>query len=228
MGLPLAEPLPDLPGAFWCLLDFEQVPGTDFLTPAERRLHDLLGTESRRLEWRAGRGAARSVTRALGAGACSVLRGPEGAPRLEGPGATDVEVAITHGHAHAAAVGATTRGPYPHLGIDWVDARDVARIRRIAHRVLKPDEAELCANRDDALKVAWGAREALTKATRTGMFAFGLSKIWLTAIDLPAGTASVNLDGAVVRFAPAADGALVVFASITADARAQAQAEASP
>lgn len=232
--VPVASPVPDLPGAFWAVVPLPEVPDPSPLTPAERTLFESFHTDRRRSEWLAGRLAARSALRAVGGGACSILRGPEGGPRLEGPGHEGVEVAITHGEGQAAAIATRKDAPWPFVGIDWVDARDAARIRRIAGRVLSPAEKALAEDRDLALQLAWGAREAVAKATRTGMFVYALAHVCLVAFDEQTGIAEVSTlgpseargedpAGVRVRFRALEGGPLVVVAGVSSAARTEAR-----
>ncbi|MEL6184295.1 MAG: 4'-phosphopantetheinyl transferase superfamily protein [Myxococcota bacterium] len=221
-SVPLAAPVPGFPGAAWAVTEIvDRSP--DFLSRSERTLFDTLQAPKRRREWLAGRAAARSALRALGGGAASVLRTDEGAPRLEGPGAERLEVAITHGRNHAAAVAAPLTGPFPHLGIDWVDAEDRVRLLRIAKRVLSPQERAQSEADPVALQVAWGAREAVAKATRTGMFAFALHGVRVTALDAAGGTAELDLEGSLSRFWVRPEGSVIVVAAVSGVTRARAQ-----
>ncbi len=210
----VAEPVPGLPGAFWAVAPIGEHPDPSALTPAERTAYGDLKSDRRRREWLAGRQAGRIAARAVGAGAASILRGPEGGPVLVGPGEGRVDLALTHGEAYAAAVALPRGGAYPHVGIDWVDARDGPRLARLAPRVLDPDEAARCAGRDLWLRAAWGAKEAVAKATRTGMFAFGLGAVRLTHLDEASGRIDVSLPGAWVRLMSSGE-AVVVVAAVT-------------
>lgn len=224
-GVSLAEPAPGMPGAHWSRVAIEDLIDPSFLTREERALFDTLTTDKRRREWLAGRRAARAVLRAVGAGACSVLRNDEGAPRVVGPGGEAVDLAITHGQGQAAALACRRDGPFPHVGIDWVDARDLPRLKRVVGRITDPTEKALCEGSNLALQVAWGAREAITKATRTGMFMFALSRVHLVGIA-PDGRAKVDLEGAEVGYLKNPDGSVVVLARVSAACRAAANAVA--
>jgi phosphopantetheinyl transferase (holo-ACP synthase) len=157
----------------------------------------------------------------------SVLRAASGAPRLEGPGAADLHVAITHGRRTAAAIATRRDARWPSVGIDLVDAEDAARLERIADRVLKPCERALLARDPAVLLLAWGAREAIAKATRTGMFLFALSRAWVVEIDLDARRIAVNVPGMDLGFAPLEDGGVLVFAGAGPEALAHAVAHAT-
>lgn len=223
--VPLAAPVPGFPGAAWAVTEIaDRSPA--FLSSAERTLFATMDAPKRQREWLAGRAAARSALRAVGGGGASVLREPEGAPRLQGPGADRLEVAITHGRDHAAAVAAPISGAYPFLGIDWVDVEDQVRLKRIAHRVLSPDEQRRCAEDPVALQIAWGAREAVAKATRTGMFAFALHGVRLAAVDRSEGWAELDLPGTLARFWVRPEGSVIVVAAVSAATRDRALASA--
>lgn len=218
-----AAPIPGFPDAAWAITPIgAQQP--DFLSEEERELYASYTLERRREEWLAGRAAAHAALGVLDAHGLSVLRDPEGAPVLHGPRASRFEVAITHGKTTAAAVAAPGDGRG--LGLDWVDAADRVRLQRLADRVLKPREHELVAHAPDALLVAWGVREAVAKATRTGMFAYALAGVHLTQLDESDGSASVNVPGVRVRFWRRPDGHVVVVAQVEAETRAEAQATA--
>ena len=226
MPIPDAHPIPELPGAWYAVAPFSK-PETALLTPAERALFEQLRGTRRPLEWFAGRLAARAALRAVGAGAASVLRDARGAPVLEGPHAEHARLAITHGRAFGAAIAVTKGVPHPHVGVDWVDASDQPRLARLAARVLKPSEQDLVARDARIRLICWGVREAAAKATRTGMFAFGLSKVWVTGVDVDLRQPVINLPGArvTVRWQP--DGAALVMLGLTADAFETARAAAS-
>ena len=220
--IPLAQPVPGFPGAYWAMASIHDVPDPSFLTSAEERMYETFTTDRRRNEWLAGRRAARSALRSVGAGACSVLRNIEGAPKLEGPGENKVEINITHGHTFAAAVATPKQAPWPYVGIDWIDEADTDRIRRVAHRFLSQDEHNLCGEDTTALQLAWGAREAVAKATRTGMFMFALSRVQLTAFDPSTGAAEINLTGTFIRFLRAPTPGLIVLAGVDEQTRSEA------
>ncbi len=201
MQVPDADRVPEIEGAFVAVTDV--VPADpSFLYPAERLLYEALPNPTRQVEWLAGRRAARGALRAVGAGAAQVLRDDLGAPRLVGPHAQGAEIALTHGKHHAAAIATRTDSPWPHVGIDWIDADDEKRVRRIAHRVLTPKEHEMCRLQPSLLLACWGAREAAAKATRTGMFAYALSGVHVLDYDSGSGRLELNIPGlkAYLRF----------------------------
>lgn len=215
----LAEPVPGLDGAHFAVVEIAGPIDESRLTPAERALFAALpGEGRRRREWFAGRMAARAALRACGAGAASILRAESGAPRLSGPHAEQAFVAITHGQTRAAAVATRADGRWPSVGVDLVDATDLPRIQRIAKRVLKPAELALAAEGEERLLLAWGAREAVAKATRTGMFLFALTHAWLEAVDTASGRLRVNVPGIEAGFRFLDDGSALVMAGADASA----------
>ncbi len=186
----------------------------------------LEATDARRREWFAGRRAARAALTALGYEDIATLRRDNGAPNLAGHGADQLHVAITHGKRLAAAVAAHAAGRWPHVGIDVVDAEDLARVRAVAKRVMKPDELARATADPLHARLAWGAREAVAKATNTGMFVFALSKCWTLAIDTEDRAVQVNLDGIQVVYEPLDDGGVLVLAGASPAAYEAAQAAA--
>ena len=224
---PAAQPVPGMHSTFWAQCSIPTSPDPTHLARDELPLYEQLPSRRRRAEWIAGRRAARAALRGLGAPPLSILRTQAGAPRLVGRGACNLDIAITHGHHRAAAV-AGRLGPEPgYLGIDWVDPNDAARIRRIAARVLSAEERAFCEDQDRRLQIAWGAREAVAKATRTGMFRFALSGVHIEGIDREAGTVTIDLPGSEVRFLETETGAIVVFARVSRTARRMAQSAAT-
>ena len=223
--VPEAERLPAFSGvwvAFRALPSPEAVD-PNLLTDDERPLFDALATPSRRAEWWAGRMAARGALRAVGAGAASVLRAPNGAPLLYGPHAAQATVAITHGRRWAGAVAARVDGPTAHVGLDLVDAEDLPRVDRVAPRNFTPLERAHMSRDPRVGLLAWAAREAAAKATRTGMFAYALSLIHVTEVDAPAGTLTLNEPGFDAAYTRSPDDGWLVFVRATADAHARAQ-----
>ena len=152
------------------------------------------------------------------------LRAPNGAPQLEGPHAHQATVAITHGRRWAGAVSARRDGPSAHIGLDLVDVEDGPRVEKIAPRNLKENERAMMASDARAGLLAWAAREASAKATRTGMFAYALSEVWLTAIDAPVGTLTLNEVGLFGAYAGAPDGGWLVFVRASPQTVTKAQA----
>ncbi len=230
MTVPSAEPLQAFVGAWAAFRAIPRLRDVDptLLTAPERALYEQLGSDRRRTEWWAGRMAARGALRAVGAGAASVLRAPNGAPTVSGPHAHQATVAITHGRRWAGAVATRIDGPTPHIGLDLVDVEDVPRVARVAPRNFRPPERTLMATDPRAGVLAWGSREAAAKATRTGMFAYALSEVAVTAVDAPSGTLTLSEPGLDAAYKPSPDGGWLVFvrASPAAVARAQAVARA--
>ena len=224
--IPEAERLTGFTGvwtAFRVLTSPEAIDET-LLTTAERALFAQLSTDARRAEWWSGRMAARGALRAVGAGAASVLRAPNGAPLLDGPHARQATVAITHGRRWAGAVAARRDGPSAHVGLDLVDREDAPRVERVAPRNFTAEEQARMQTDPRAGLLAWAAREATAKATRTGMFAFALSEVAVTAIDDPPGTLTLNRRGLTAAYAPSPDGGWLVFVQANDEAVAAATA----
>jgi 4'-phosphopantetheinyl transferase EntD len=214
---PDVETIALLPGVRVALLPYPDRIALELLTAGERRIFDGLTTDKRRREWWAGRMAARSALGALGLGERSILRDPQGRPVAEG-----AHVAITHGDTLAAAAASLER----HVGIDVLDPHDQTRLERIASRVLSGPEPELAAaHPQDGLRLIWGTREAVAKATHTGMFAFALTKAHATAIDRETRRITTNRAGIDVSWVDLGGGELLVVASATDAAVALAQSE---
>lgn len=217
--VPSAERLPGFNGVW---VAFRALPALDeidvqLLNDDERALFATMSNPARRCEWWAGRMAARGALRAVGAGAASVLKAPNGAPTLSGPHADQAAVAITHGRRWAGAVATRLDGPTPHVGIDLVDAEDLPRVAKIAPRTLTPTEHAMMAADPRAGPLAWAAREAAAKATRTGMFAYALSEVALVGLDTP-GRLQLNEPGLTAAYTAAPDGGWLVFVRATPEA----------
>ncbi|MEM7676243.1 MAG: 4'-phosphopantetheinyl transferase superfamily protein [Myxococcota bacterium] len=218
--VPLAQSLPSLRGVWVAFQEIPPIEGVDVqaLTTEERALYQTLGSDHRRCEWWSGRMAARGALRAVGAGAASILRAPNGAPLLSGPHAHQTSIAITHGRRWAAAAASRRQGVTPNIGLDLVDVEDRPRVVRIADRNFRPYERSQMAVDPDAGLLAWAAREAAAKATRTGMFAFALSEVSLTNIDRPTATLTLENEGMTGAMAAAPDGGWLVFVQATEEA----------
>lgn len=208
-----------LPGAELAWQPLLGEPDPAQLTELERPLFLGLGPPRRRLEWWAGRVAAHAALAQVGAPELSVLRREDGAPRLVGPGADDYAVAITHGRRHAAALAARRDAPFPFVGLDLVDAEDEPRIARLAPRVFRAEERALFADDPLGNRLGWGSKEAIAKATQTGMFVFALGRAQLVALS----PLTSNLSGVVLDHQVLPDGGLLVVAGATAPAKAEAQ-----
>lgn len=220
--VPIASQVPGLPGAAWATARIDEELDLSFLHEQEHQLFLTLKTPHRQREWLAGRKAARAALRAVGAGATSVIRNQEGAPKLVGPHAERVDVAITHGASHAAAIATQKLADWPYVGIDWVDERDTDRIRRLSRRVLTLNERILCQDKDIPLRLAWGSKEVIAKATRTGMFMYALTHVQLESFDVSNGAATINIPGTLIRFMMAPNRGLVVVGGVSNATRIQA------
>ncbi|MBK8013524.1 MAG: 4'-phosphopantetheinyl transferase superfamily protein [Deltaproteobacteria bacterium] len=222
------------PGVSVALRRIEDVADPSSLLEAERRLFDELASPRRRREWCAGRLAAHDALVSAGAGPLAILRDHRGAPELAPPTSGDPEddaaararqyrVAISHGRRLAGAVVGPAHHGCFHLGLDIIDPEDVDRLTRLEKRVFSPFEIALGKQRGprEVYRVAWGAREAIAKATRTGMFAFALTHIRLA--DLTETTAEVELQGGIrVSHMKTPDDEVVVIAAVSEEAFAWA------
>lgn len=211
-----------LPGAQLAWQPLVGEPDPARLTEAERTLFLALGPERRRLEWWAGRMAAHAALAACGAEALSVLRSESGAPSLVGPDAERFSVAITHGRRQAAAIAVRQDAAYPFVGLDLVDPEDEVRIRKISARVFRASEQALFAADPRGPRLGWAAKEAIAKATQTGMFVFALRQAWLVALE----PLRSNLPGVALSAHGLGDGGLLVVAGASAEARAAARSAA--
>lgn len=207
----------------------------DLLRPAEAEYGRSLRGDKRRREWFAGRRAARAVLVALSAPDAALLPDDEGAPVLHDADPQRVAhlgVSLSHGGRWAVCAGRLRTPGTPHLGIDLVDDDDAPRAARVLERHLSPaerallDQADGDADRARAAALMWGAREAVAKATRTGMFAFALLDVHLTALDLAAGRLEVDYPGCHLGFARELSGATLIRAQVTPPAAQAARAAA--
>ena len=208
-----------LPGAQLAWQSISGEPDPSRLSDAERELFQSLGPERRRLEWWAGRMAAHAALAACGAHGLSVLRHESGAPKLVGPNAELFSVAITHGRRQAAAIAVRGDAPYPFVGLDLVDPEDEPRIQKISRRVFRSSELTLYAADPFGPRLGWAAKEAIAKATQTGMFVFALSRAWLVGLD----PLRANLPGVALFALTLSDGSLLVVAGASAAAQSAAQ-----
>lgn len=211
-----------LPGAQLAWQPLVGEPDPTQLTEAERSIFVALGPERRRLEWWAGRMAAQAALAACGAVGLSVLRSESGAPNLVGPGAERYSVAITHGRRQAAAIAVRKDAPYPFVGLDLVDPEDEARIQKISPRVFRESERALFAADPRGPRLGWAAKEAIAKATQTGMFVFALTRAWLVDLE----PLRANLEEVVLHGQALEDGSLLVVAGASAEAWAAARSVA--
>jgi len=81
------------------------------------------------------------------------------------------------------------------------------------------------AHPQDGLRLIWGTREAIAKATHTGMFIFGLTKAHATGIDRGSRRISTNRPGIEVVWREMEGGELLVIAGASDAAVAAARAE---
>lgn len=223
MQLPEAKVAPGLPGVFFAVLPLQQPPELTLLHADEKRIWDGLETESRRREWWAGRVAAKIALAALGASQIAVLKDERGLPALVGPNTEDLLVSITHGRRLCAAAAARAGQGTAGLGIDLIEPEDLARLRKLEARVLAPGELDHFADRELALAAAWAAREAVAKATATGMWAFAMSRVHLVSFDPAEEMLGVGVQGARLSKRTLDDGTLIVFAAADRDLVARAQ-----
>jgi 4'-phosphopantetheinyl transferase EntD len=201
------------------------IPPAD-MPEEERSIMHALKTEQRRREFRAGREAARRALAALGGRNCAVLPDDEGAPKVWSSGQpTSFGISLSHGGRRAFAL--AWSGPDWSGGIDWVSEDDRHRTQAVMRRWAQPEETEWLAHAHGPA-LLWGAREAMAKATRTGMFVFGLRQVHVIGIE--AGRMQVNWTGADLRWFERDDGVVVAARipdAVRAEARALAERTAS-
>jgi 4'-phosphopantetheinyl transferase EntD len=208
-------------------MDIVAHPDPAVLSDAERALFVTLGTERRRCEWWCGRVVARAALEELGARALSVVADDRGAPKIVGPSADSFFVSIAHGRRVAAAIAAASSAPYPFVGVDIVDPEDRPRLERLEGRVLTEDERLLAREDPDLRILAWAAREAVAKATSTGMFAFALKRIAVRNIDHATRVIDLGLPDVRGVFEPL-DGGFIVLAGCSREVYERARREAFP
>ncbi|MGF1509902.1 MAG: hypothetical protein ACFB9M_10420 [Myxococcota bacterium] len=161
---------------------------TLILGPLENGKLQSLGSDIRRNDWRAGRMAARRALRTLAGtqiqdlNSISILADAEGAPQVWFGDGTRAPygVSLTHGGGEAYAL--AWRESDWTAGIDWVSLSDRGRTRSVMSRWARPEEAEWL-RWEHGPCLLWGVREALSKATRTGMFVFGLSRVHVHGVE---------------------------------------------
>jgi 4'-phosphopantetheinyl transferase EntD len=215
-----------MPGSALALLaipDALEAPELERLTEEERKFFGTLTTDRRRAEWWAGRVTAHAALEALGAPPVSILADKRGVPRLLGEGNAPYFISISHGRRVAAAAATRENAAFPCIGIDVVDPEDAERIDKIAKRFLTETERALLQTDPRAAMLAWGAREAIAKATSTGMFAFALKKGAILAVDYAAARIRVELEEIEVVFVPIEGDGLAVLAGTTRAIAASAQ-----
>ncbi|MCK6547873.1 4'-phosphopantetheinyl transferase superfamily protein, partial [Myxococcota bacterium] len=131
-----------------------------------------------------------------------------------------------HGRRVAAAVASRRGARFPAVGVDVVDREDEPRIQKIASRVLTAHEKALIGVDPRVALHAWGTREAVAKATSTGMFMFALAGAPLVGIDAATGRITTDLDGVEVAYQDTPDGGVLVLAGASKEAIERAQAKA--
>lgn len=213
-------------GAALAWLEIPASPDPTRLSDAERAVFDAHQRPERRAEWWAGRVACHAALEALGAGRLSVLPDPRGLPVLSGDGAEQLFVSITHGRRIAAAVASRRDARFPAVGVDVVDREDGDRIQKLSARVLTPHEKDLITGDARIALYAWGTREAVAKATSTGMFVYALAGAPLTSVDAARGRITTDLEGIEVAYQDTADGGALVLAGASIEAIRRAQAKA--
>jgi 4'-phosphopantetheinyl transferase EntD len=142
----------------------------DDLPPVERELASALGLgPHRRVEWRAGRTAARAALAALLGGPVEryvIGRADDGAPVALG---TEARVSISHGRRWAVAAA----GHVARLGVDLCEIARAPSVARISRRFLAEEERVLPACASDWATL-WALKEAACKVLRLGVFDGGL------------------------------------------------------
>ncbi len=201
-------------------------PIWEWLPAAERAYGSALPGLKRRREWFSGRVAAHAVLDRLGAGNAVLLPDADGAPTLTGPNTAGIDLSITHGSRLAVCVGRRMLADDASLGVDLVDDADAPRAVRVLDRHLTPLERRLIGRDASVAALLWGAREAMAKATRTGMFAYALLDVAVEHIDHRAGTLDVSVPGSRLWFSREISGCTLVYAAVSPPTRAEAQERA--
>lgn len=213
MQLPVAESVPGFAGAFFALVRIQQPPELSLLHPEERRVWASLASEARRREWWSGRVAARSALAAIGGANAWVLSDERGVPTLHGPGADQRLVSISHGRRWSVAMAMPRAETVAGVGVDLVEPEDLVRLDKLRHRVFTEAERSHLARHDQGLAAAWGAKEALAKATATGMWAFAMGGVSLVGFEPESGALLVDVAGAQLTERRLEDGSILVFAA---------------
>lgn len=221
-----ARAIDSMPGAAIASMTIASAPDPSLLTELEREIFAQHTTDRRRAEWWSGRMAARAALNMIGARDLSIVADDRGVPLLVGTNAATCFVSISHGRRIAAAAAAREEALYPCIGIDVVDPEDADRVSKIGPRFLSEHERALADQDPEAAMLAWGAREAIAKATSTGMFAFALKSGAIRAIDPKACRVEVELPGIEVVFERIAGDGLVVLAGTTRAIAERAQKQA--
>lgn len=228
LRLPSVHPVPGLPGARFSLVRLQQPLELGLLHPEEQRHFRTLSTDARRREWWGGRVAARSVLHTMGVGDSWVESDPRGVPTVRGADVGTHLVSISHGRRWSVAMVMPSREAVGGVGVDVVEPEDLVRLRRIERRVWTDDERARFADEGLALGVAWGAKEALAKATATGMWAFAMRHVSLVALEPERGLVEVSLPGAQLSMHRLEDETLLVFAAASPALVERARAVAAP
>lgn len=166
--------------------------------PETAVLQSFPAQSPRHSEYTLGRSAARlahaylldaeNMDLAAHASKYSILSNEHGAPvlvknknELQG---TDFGFSISHGKSGALAMAWHKEKMAGAFGLDLLEGRDRARMEKLSARVLSDfeKEAHLKNPTQDIPRLAWGTREAVAKATQTGMFSFALSHVQINAI----------------------------------------------
>lgn len=214
------RPLPGFSGHHWAWADLSLSWSAEGLSPLEQALAAQIPPGRRRTEFVAGRWAAHHALAAWLHPVPPVGRSAEGAPRLVGDGPP---TRLSISHSRTAAVAAAGPGPGG-LGIDLMDPADGARIPKVLGRFQSQAEARLLRGPEGPF-VAWGAREAVAKATETGMFRFAIFQVHVTDFDPSTGKVDVEPAGMQVRWMTVGGHHVVVAdASPAAVQRAKEQA----
>lgn len=193
------------------------------LTAEERSFFATLTTDRRRSEWWAGRITAHAALAAIGAPPCSILADSRGVPRLLGERTAPFFISISHGRRIAAAAASHENAAFPCIGVDVVDPEDADRIDKIGPRFLTDAERAMIAEDPRAALLAWGTREAIAKATSTGMFAFALKKGAILSFDRAAQRVRPELPDIEVLFEAIDGDAIAVLAGTTRAVAAEAR-----
>lgn len=160
--------------------------GAPPLTRAEQRVVRALPAW-RQAEWLAGRLLAkRLVGEVVGApgNEVEVLPRADGSPYVVVGGSPmpALHVSVSHTARHVAAALA----PEP-AGVDLCETGSAAAVRRVADRVLSPEELSLIGtDRPEAMAGAWALKEAAVKADRTGIFSAAPRRIVILGLRPPA------------------------------------------
>lgn len=216
--------MPGLETAHFALVRLHQPLELSLLHPEERLAFGALATDARRREWWGGRAAARGALAAIGAPEAWVLSDPRGVPELHGPGAERCLISISHGRRWSVAMVMPREARVGGIGVDAVEPEDLTRLRRLERRVFDEDERARFGADGLALGAAWAAKEALAKATATGMWAFAMRHVRLSRFEPETGDLAVDVPGAALSMLRLEDETLLVFAAASPALVARANA----